>query len=397
MESRRKALPVTVVLLGLTSFFTDASSEMIFALLPGFFVDVLHASPAFLGLVEGAADTVASLVKLASGALADRVRSKKPLVLAGYALASSVRPLMAMATAPWHALVVRVTDRVGKGIRSSPRDALIADAAETNVGRAFGFHRAMDHAGAVVGPLIAVVLVSRARLDVRTIFWIAVIPGAVATLLVLLVREKVKTRAAENVDRVASAPARASAEASPALPARLKSYLAILFVFSLANSSDAFLLLRAHDFGVSAPLLWAVFHVTKLVSSYVFGDLSDRVPRTRLIVIGWVIYAVTYAGFALASAPLHMWALFIVYGAYYGLTEPAEKALVKDLAPAAARGKAYGYYNLIVGITALPAGIATGALWKAFGAPVALGLAAAIAGVAAAALAVWNARQAARA
>jgi MFS family permease len=167
------------------------------------------------------------------------------------------------------------------------------------------------------------------------------------------------------------------------LPSPLKRYLAIVFVFSLGNSSDAFLLLRAKGLGLSAPLLWAVFHVVKLVTSYTFGAASDRLPRTRLIIVGWIVYAATYAGFAFATAKWQVWALFLVYGAYYGLTEPAEKALVKDLAPAEARGRAYGAYNLIVGITSLPAGLATGALWRAFGAPVALAGAASLAIIAA--------------
>jgi MFS family permease len=383
IQAKRSFLPRTVILLGLTSFFTDAGSEMIFSLLPAFLIDALHATPTFLGVVEGAADTVSSLLKLWSGRLADRWHVKKPIVLAGYGIASAVRPLMAVVTAPWQVLAVRVTDRIGKGIRSSPRDALIADAAEANVGRAFGFHRAMDHAGAVVGPLLAVALTA-AALDVRTIFWIAIIPGAIATALVLLVKEgdrRDKTDT-ETPSKSAAQPSAPSRLGDP-LPSALKRYLAIVFIFSLANSSDAFLLLRARDLGLSAPLLWSVFHVVKLVTSYAFGAASDRVPRVRLIFVGWIVYAATYVGFAFASAAWQVWALFLVYGAYYGLTEPAEKALVKDLAPAEARGRAYGTYNFIVGVTALPSGIATGALWRAFGAKVALGGAAALAMIAA--------------
>lgn len=387
-----RALPLTVIILGLTSFFTDASSEMIFSLLPAFLVDTLHASAGYLGIVEGAADTVSSLLKLASGKLADRLPSKKPIVIAGYGIASAVRPLMAIATAPWHILAVRVTDRIGKGIRSSPRDALIADAAENNAGRAFGFHRAMDHAGAVVGPLLAVAFTTGAALSVRTVFWIAVIPGAIATALVFFVREKPKTAAAPEAQAKAPAAALTLEPHAAKLPAPLRSYFAILLVFSLGNSSDAFLLLRARDLGLSAPLLWSVFHVTKLLSSYIAGDLSDRMPRTRLILVGWVIYCVTYVGFGFATAPWHVWALFIVYGLYYGLTEPAEKALVKDLAPASVRGKAFGYYAFITGVTALPAGIATGALWSSFGARTALSVDAALAGASALALVAWSRR-----
>jgi MFS family permease len=394
-SSGARSLPRAVVLLGLTAFFTDASGEMIFSLLPVFLADVLHASPGYLGLVEGAADSVASLLKLASGRLADRLPRRKPLVLAGYGLASTVRPLMAIATAPWHVLAVRVSDRVGKGVRGAPRDALIADVSEKNPGRAFGFHRAMDHAGAIVGPLMAVGFTAGLGLGMRTVFWIGVVPGAIATLLVLLVREPPRAGAGASASAGAGAGASASAGAgagAPALPKRLVAYFALLLLFSLGNSSDAFLLLRGHDFGISAPLLWTAFHVSKLVSSLLGGDASDRVPRARLILVGWALYAAVYVGFAFATTAWHIWALFIVYGCYYGLTEPAEKALVKDLAPAASRGRAYGWYNFVIGVSALPAGLGTGALWNRFGAPAALGACAGLAGLAAILLVVWLAR-----
>jgi MFS family permease len=385
---RPPRLPKTVLLLGLTSFFTDAGSEMIFPLLPIFLADTLGASAEFLGLVEGAADTVASLLKLVSGALADKLDRRKPLVLFGYALASTVRPFVAIATAPWHVLVVRVADRIGKGVRGAPRDALIADAAEVgSVGRAFGFHRAMDHAGAVVGPLLGTAFLALG-LGLRTIFWLAVIPGAMATTLVLFVKEK------PALARPLPVPALAPAAL---LPRSLKSYLAILLLFSIGNSSDAFLLLRAHELGLTTPeipILWTVLHVSKLVSSYLGGDLSDRVPRARLIVIGWAIYALTYLALAAATARWQAWAIFVVYGVYYGLTEPAEKALVKDLAPSFARGRAFGTYNFVIGVTALPAGLLTGFLWKTYGHFVALALGAAIAAVSAVLLIVWDAKRA---
>jgi MFS family permease len=216
----------------------------------------------------------------------------------------------------------------------------------------------------------------------RTVFLLAAIPGAMATVLVLFVREP---------------PSKPEPKARPArvkMPRALTAYLAILFVFSIGNSSDAFLLIRAYDLGVrNAPLLWTVLHVSKLVSSYLGGDISDRVPRSLLITAGWVVYAITYVGLALAWAPWQAWALFVLYGTYYGLTEPAEKALVKDLAPAEVRGRAYGAYNFIVGVTALPAGVLTGALWRIYGASVALGIGAALALASGILLVVWRARQ----
>jgi MFS family permease len=367
------------VALGLTSFFTDVGTEMIFPLLPVFLAS-LGAAPVFLGLVEGAADATSSLLKLVFGYVADRAPRKRPLVFAGYFLATVARPLVALATAPWHVLVVRVTDRVGKGIRSAPRDALIAASARKDeAGRAFGFHRAMDHAGAVVGPLLATALLA-AGWSMRAVFWTAIVPGAFAVLLVLTVREAPAER-----KQAASEPGRA-------IPGRLRWYLGILALFSLGNSSDAFLLLRARDLGVPVallPLLWSVLHVSKLVSSYAGGSFSDRAPRTRVILAGWVVYAVTYGLLGLATEAWHAWALFVVYGTYHGLTEPAEKALVKDIAPAEVRGRAYGYYNFVVGAAAVPAGALTGWLWQTWGPLAALGAGAGLAAASALALLAW--------
>ncbi len=388
----RNALPRTVVLLGFTSLATDIGTEMIFPLLPLFLVGTLGAGAEFLGLVEGLADTVSSLLKLVAGSVSDRLGKRKPLVIFGYGLASAVRPLVAIATAPWHVLAVRVTDRVGKGLRSAPRDALIADAAEKGgAGRAFGFHQAMDHTGAVVGPLIATALLALG-VSVRNVFWLAVIPGVIATLLVLLVKER--ARPATSTSPSTSTSTSTSTSKTP-LPARLKSYLAIVLLFSLGNSSDAFLLLRARELGVATaliPVLWTVLNLTKVVSAWLGGDLSDRVPRARLILIGWIVYAATYLVLGVATESWQAWAIFVVYGAYYGLTEPAEKALVRDIAPAEIRGRAFGYYNLVVGVTALPAGLLTGWLWKAYGHQVALGSGAAIAAVSGILLVVWSAQ-----
>jgi MFS family permease len=378
----------TVILLGVTSFFTDLGSDMIFPLLPVFVSDTLGGGAAFLGIIEGAADALASLLKLLSGLAADRFSRRKPLVVAGYGLASLVRPFMAVATAPWHALLVRLLDRTGKGIRSAPRDALIADTTDpASTGRAFGFHRAMDHAGAVVGPLVATGLLS-AHVPVRRVFLVAAIPGLLAFVAVIMVREK-------------SGPERdvrlADTKAASALPKDLVRYLVILLLFSLGNSTDAFLLLRAREMGVSLaaiPVLWALLHVSKMVWSYAGGVWSDGTSRVRLILSGWIVYFVTYLAIAQASRAWQAWALFVVYGAFYGLSEPAEKALVKDLAPADARGTSFGYYNFIVGAAGLPAGVLTGWLWSEYGHAAALSAGAAIALTASVLLAVWSATRA---
>jgi MFS family permease len=382
----RTRLPAAVILLGFTSLFTDVGTEMIFPLLPVFLTEVLKAGPAYIGLVEGAADTVSSLLKLASGVVADRVPRRKPLVLFGYGLASAVRPFVALATQPWHVLAVRVTDRVGKGIRGSPRDALIADAAGDHAGRAFGYQSAMDNLGAVVGPLLATALVALG-LSLRGVFWIAVIPGAIATALVVAVREPARP----SVPKPVAVP---GGRVAGVLTPTLTSYLGILALFSLGNSSDGFLLLRARSLGLSTaeiPILWAVLNASKVVWAWLGGGLADRLPRARLIAIGWVVYALVYAGLGEATATWHVWALFVVYGVFYGLTEPVEKAMLKDLVRADQRGRAYGAYNFVVGITALPAGLMTGLLWRTWGPARALELAAAFAGSAAVGILAWDA------
>ncbi|HTM43458.1 MAG TPA: MFS transporter [Polyangiaceae bacterium] len=386
--NKKIRLPAAVIALGFTSLFTDLGAEMIYPLLPAF-VASLGAGPIFLGLVEGLADATASLLKLASGFAADKTRHKKSWVLFGYGLAALVRPLVAFATAPWHVLFVRVTDRIGKGLRSSPRDALIAAVVvEESAGRAFGFHQAMDHAGAVIGPLLATALLSLG-LPMRVVFFVSIIPGALSVLSALPVKEPAKEPAP------VSQPAAATTRLQPAavLPRSLQVYLLILVVFSLGSSSDVFLLLRAKELGIpvaSIALLWAAFHVVKLISSYVGGNWSDRIARTKVIVAGWLIYAATYLGFGLARESWHIWALFAVYGLFYGLTEPVEKALVRDLAPAEIRGRAYGWYNSIIGFTAVPAGLITGWLWQQLGPLVALATGAGLALAASIALIAWE-------
>lgn len=380
----RRRLPATVIALGFTSLFNDIGSEMIFPLLPLFLTGSLAAPPQFLGLVEGAAEALSSLLKLLSGKWTDRLHLRKPIVMTGYAIASVVRPVMAVVLAPWQVLAVRLTDRFGKGIRSSPRDALIAQSAVPGeVGRAFGFHQAMDHAGAVAGPLIASVMLANG-LRLRTVFAWAALPGALALISLTLTKEK------RRADRVA---AKEVPSQSEPLPGRLRSYLLILLVFSLGNSSDAFLLVRAHQLGVATaivPLLWSLFHVSKLVWAYAGGALSDRIGRPALLVTGWVIFALVYLGFGRASTAWQVWALFLIYGIYHGLTEPVEKAMVKDLSAQSFQGKAFGYYHFVVGGASLPAGLLTGWLWSHFGPSFALETGAALSLTASLGLWLWT-------
>lgn len=373
-------LPAAVFALGLTSFFTDVGAEMIFPLLPGFLA-ALGGGPAFLGLVEGVADATMSFLQLASGWASDRAPRKKAIVLGGYTLSSLARPLMGLATSPWHVLFVRAADRVGKGVRTAPRDVLIASVTpEGQSGRAYGLHRAMDHAGAVTGPVVAALLL-RGGVELRTVFLASLVPGAAAVLSLLLVREP----------RVPGKPPAASQKsAASRLPAGLRRYLVVVGVFALGSASDAFLLLRASEVGVPVaqlPALWIVLNVSKLVCSYVGGGLADRTSRVRLIVIGWGVYALVYAALAHARAPVHVWALFALLGVHYGLTEPAEKALVRALAPEGVRGRAFGAFHFLLGVSAVPAGLLRGALWQQIGSKVALLAGAALAITAAIALA----------
>ena len=375
----------TVIALGVVSFLTDASSEMIYPLLPVFLTATLGASATALGTIEGAAESTAALLKLASGWWSDRVRRRKPLVVFGYTLSSLARPLVALAQSASQVLVIRLADRVGKGVRGAPRDALIADSVDPAIrGRAFGFHRAADHAGAVVGPLAAFVLLQGAGLDMRTVFLLAAIPAAAAVVaVVFFVREPVPllpTPRREAGNHTLSAP----------LPRSFWYYLVILGVFTLGNATDAFLLLRAQQLGVPLallPILWASLHVVKSATSTAGGALSDRVGRLPSLVGGWAVFAMVYLGFGVATQQWHAWALFLAYGLYFALTEGPERALVADLVPAERRGTAFGWFNLTIGLGALPASVIFGVLWDSAGPRAAFGLGAALALIAALALA----------
>jgi MFS family permease len=371
-----------VYALSAVSFFTDASSEMIYPLLPIFLTGTLGASAGVLGVIEGAAETTASLLKLASGWWSDRVGRRKPLIVAGYGLASLARPLVAVAQSAGAVLAIRVVDRIGKGIRGAPRDALIADSVDESVrGRAFGFQRAADHAGAVVGPLIAFAVLTWWHTPLRRVFWLAAIPGIIAVIIVVVfVREPAKT---------------ASATAGPVtpphgpLPKRFWAALGAVTLFTLGNSTDAFLLLRATQLGVPialAPILWAMLHLVKSAASTPGGMLSDRIGRKPAVIAGWSIYALVYLLFATATEPWHAWLLFAVYGLYFGLAEGPERAMVADIVPGGKRGLAYGWYNLSIGIAALPASVVFGLIWDRFGSATAFTFGAAMAGLAALAL-----------
>jgi MFS family permease len=370
-----RRLPATVVALGLASLLTDLSSEMIYPLLPVFLSDVLGAGAIALGVVEGIAESTAAFVKVASGRVADRVGRRKPLVVAGYAISGAARPLIGLASA-WSAVVaLRFADRVGKGVRTSPRDALIADVTPpSRRGAAFGLHRAMDHAGAVAGPLVAAGLLL--ALPIRTVFLLAAIPA----VLVIAVLAAWVHDPGTGLDGEHSGVGRAP------LDPGLRRLLIAVGVFALGNSADAFLLLRFNDLGMGAvaiSLLWAALHAVKMAATWIGGRLSDRVGRKPMVLAGWGVYAAVYAAFATVSGTGVLVAVFLAYGVYFGLTEPVERSWVAAMAAPTARGTAFGAYHGVIGIAALPASLVFGAVYRVAGPPAAFALGAGLAAAAA--------------
>ena len=373
--ARYRNLSGNVFALSLVSLLNDTSSEIIYPLLPAFLFLTLGASPFYIGLIEGFAESVASILKLFSGYLSDKFDKRKFPVFLGYALSSIVRPLLAF-VGSWQAVfAVRLTDRIGKGIRGAPRDAILADSvAPEKRGLAFGFNRAADHLGAVIGPVCAFALLyclagnpdKPNAEDYRQVFLFASIPVALGLfVIVFFVKEEKRTHLSDETDLT---PIKLSLKE---FNGNFKRFLVVIALFTLSNSTDAFLLLRAEQAGIPVavlPLLWMALHFSKVVFSLIGGDLSDRIGRKTLIFSGWIIYALVYAGFAFVNSAWQIWVLFIIYGIYFGLTEGVEKALVADLVSKEKRGTAYGFYNLAFSITVLPASIIFGALWSYYGA-----------------------------
>lgn len=377
-------LPPAVWLLGLVSLCNDSASDLLYPLVPLYLASVLMAGPKALGIIEGIAEASSSLLKLFSGVLADRTRSAKPWVVGGYGLAALSRPLMALASSWPMVAALRLADRVGKGLRSSPRDALLAQVAPPDQrGLAFGLHRAMDNAGAVIGPVLAAWLLA-AHVPLEKIFLWTALPGALAVGLALAIKEP------------APAPGGPKPSFSWTLhgfPPAYKRYLLTLALFTLGNSSNMFLLLRARDMGLpeaEVPLLWALVSATAMLFSTPLSALSDKLGRTRLIVGGWAVYGLFYLVLGLNGEQLWLlWPLFAFYGLFMAATEGAEKALVADIAPKELLGTAYGWFNLTTGIMLLPASFLFGWLWQTFSPLVAFGFSASCALFAALLLRHW--------
>ena len=369
-------LPRPIRLLGWVSLLTDAATEAVYPLLPVFITQVLGGPPVALGIVEGAADATSSILKVFAGRWSDRAGVRKPIVVIGYTLSSLARPFIALSTSWAHVFAIRVTDRVGKGLRSAPRDAMLATLAPPGErGRVFGYHWAMDHAGAAIGPLLASAFLYFSPDDYRLLFALTIIPGALAVMTLLRVPET----AAPKAPIVPAVP-------RGRLPAALKKYLAISSIFALGNSSDAFLLLHLSQSGVpliGLTMLWSAQHAIKALITMRAGVLSDQVGRRAVIISGWVIYAVVYIGFALSDSMYALVGWFLIYSIYTAAVEGTEKALVADLTPDRVHATAFGWLAAVQGLGALAAGIVFGLLWQMFGAPIAFATGAGLAVLAA--------------
>ena len=357
-------LPRNVWVLAWVALFNDTSTEMSYWLLPQFLVTVLGAPPMAFGLIEGAAETIASFSRLLSGWLSDRTGRRKPLTAAGYTLANAVKPLLAITHSWGQVFWIRFGDRAAKGFRGAPRDALIADSVDpAHRGAAFGLRQAMDTAGAILGPLSAILLLRLFAGNIRSVFWVAAIPGVVCILLVWFGVKEVRRGARPGIPSQAVTPSKRMPQG------KLLLILTAVGIFSLGNSSDLFLILRAQNLGMgawTAPALGLLFNVVYAALSWPAGKLSDRVPRRWLVVAGYLVYAAVYAGFAWLRAPQMVWFLFAIYGTYYALTEGVMKAWVADLAPAESRAWAFGVLNWVVGIAAFPASFLAGWIWQRY-------------------------------
>jgi MFS family permease len=370
--SWRQVATRQVLALGWVSLLTDAASEMVYPLLPQLLAAV-GAGAAALGLVEGCAEAVAAVCKVWFGSLSDRVARRKPFAAAGYTIAALARPLFALAAAPWHVVAVRSADRIGKGMRGAPRDALLAGGVPAEKrAAAFGLQRMMDNLGAAIGGLLAFSLLAWAGVALRTVFVLSIVPAFAAVLVLLLVVQEQPREQAPSV----------RAQAPAGVPPAARKFLVAFGVFSLANSADVFLLKRLLDLGLEMallPIAWVFLQVLKSLVNVPGGVVSDRFGHRRTIAVAWVFYAVAYALFAVATSIAAFWAVMVLYVGYYGLSEGGQRAAVAELVPAEARGRAFGWLTAIEGVTVLPANALFGLVYARYGAAVAFGAGAALA------------------
>lgn len=353
---------LNVIILGLTSFLTDVSSEMVYPLLPLYLTTRLGASPAIIGVIEGIAESLSSLLKVFSGYVSDRVQRRKPLAILGYSSSTLGKLLLYLSTSWAWVLGGRIVDRFGKGVRTAPRDALIADGTEAGRrGQAYGLHRALDTAGAALGVILALIFMTAYRGNYKVVFLLSLIPAALGVGTLFFARE-IRGRA----------PTTSLSFRWSALPRRLQAFLIVVLLFTLGNSSNQFLLLRAQDLGFAPQivlLLYLTYNVVYALFSYPAGRLSDIIGRKSLLVSGYLFYGLVYLGFAIVGGASLLWPLFAAYGLYIAFTEGVEKALVADIAPKELRATLIGLHATFVGIGLLPASFIAGALWNLFGAP----------------------------
>jgi MFS family permease len=386
-----------IYVFGITSFLNDTATEMAYWVLPAFLAS-LGAGPAQLGLIEGLAESVASFAKLFSGYLADRIHRRKPVVVAGYFVANAVKPLLAIVTAWPQILLIRFADRLAKGVRGAPRDVMVAESVPSNrLGSAYGLIQSMDSAGAIAGPLAALVLLS--RFGIRRVFWVAAVPGALCVLVALLGIRETK-RPSAKLNALPKAPPLTSLALwkgeSIKLPASFYFVLVAVTLFSLGNSSDMFLVLRAQNVGIPvafAPLLGLVFNITYTLASWPAGWFSDHVSRRLVGSAGYVTFAAVYIVFGRAPSRLAIWVVMAVYGFYYALTQPVLKALVVESVDERVRGRALGIYFFVTSVATLAASLITGELWEHYGAAIPFYFSAAMALVAAGILQAANAHK----
>lgn len=360
----KKFLSKNVVFLGFISLLNDIASDMIYPLLP-IFITSVGGNAKVLGFIEGFSESISSILKLISGKFSDKIKKRKLLAFWGYFLSNALRPLYVLANHWLIVFFVRFFDRVGKGIRTAPRDALIADSVSAEFrGRAFGFHRTLDNFGALLGPLIATLILYFTSQNIKAVFLFSLIPGIFVLVLFFFIQEKEQiTHSSKDSSK------EISFEQKERLPIKVKFFLISILIFTLGNSSDAFIILRLKDTGIDTvyiPIIWGIFNLIKSLGNYPLGLLSDKIGRKKVILMGWILYAIIYFLFGLVDKSHVVLILFFLYGVYYSLTEGAERAFIADNVMPYVRGKAYGYYNFAISISSLPASILFGFLWEKY-------------------------------
>jgi MFS family permease len=359
-------LPRNVVALGMVSLFMDISSEMIYPLIPLFLNNVLLASKTYIGLIEGVAESTASVLKVFSGWLSDKLGKRKSIILWGYGISVFSRPILATATSWLGVLTYRFTDRLGKGVRTAPRDAIIADSTESgSLGKAFGFHRSMDTVGAVIGPALAFLILALPGGRFQTVFWISMIPGFFALACIAIFVNDVKRQTPANIET-----SFLSSVSFGRLERNFKAFLTVVTIFTLGKTSEAFLILRVQGLGVAVaaiPLLYLSFNGVSALLSTPLGIMADRIGKRRMVLASYVFFAVIFLGFAFATSQLHGWLLFFAFGVFVAMNEGVQRAYVATMIEPEIMATGYGIYHTIVGLAALPSSIIGGALWEHFG------------------------------